>query len=168
MILISKIKNQKSKIGFTLIELLVVISIIGILATLLIARYGMAEKSARDTQRKSDLNQYRIALENYALTNDGKYTTLPAGTAFADTLCTDGDKPLAVFMATCPKDPLNPTNNNTLRSYYYRSINGSQYVMFVVGGLEQQGQTWVVCSNGRVGLATNNLNDIFDFCSSEG
>jgi len=68
---ISKIKN--SGFGFTLIELLVVISIIGILAALGIASYSRAEKNTRDTQRMSDLGQYRIALENYASANNMTY-----------------------------------------------------------------------------------------------
>ena len=51
--------------GFTLIELLVVISIIGILATLLIANIGGVRERARDARRKSDLNQIQKALELY-------------------------------------------------------------------------------------------------------
>lgn len=53
------------KRGFTLIELLVVISIIGILATLLIANIGGVRERARDAKRKSDLNQIQKALELY-------------------------------------------------------------------------------------------------------
>ncbi len=53
------------KQGFTLIELLVVISIIGILATLLMANVAGVRERARDAQRKSDVNQIQKALEMY-------------------------------------------------------------------------------------------------------
>jgi prepilin-type N-terminal cleavage/methylation domain-containing protein len=56
---------RQKKFGFTLIELLVVISIIGILATLLIANIGGVRERARDARRKSDLNQIQKALEMY-------------------------------------------------------------------------------------------------------
>src|SRR3972149_8165962 len=53
------------KRGFTLIELLVVISIIGILATLLVANYNAARSRARDAQRKSDVRNIQTALRLY-------------------------------------------------------------------------------------------------------
>jgi len=55
----------KIKRGFTLIELLVVISIIGILATLMVANYNAARARARDAQRKSDLRNIQTALRIY-------------------------------------------------------------------------------------------------------
>ena len=57
-------KNSAHK-GFTLIELLVVISIIGILATLIMANFMGVRERARDAQRKSDINQIQKALELY-------------------------------------------------------------------------------------------------------
>lgn len=49
--------------GFTLIELLVVIAIIGILAGFIIASFNSAQEKARDSQRKSDLDALKKALE---------------------------------------------------------------------------------------------------------
>ncbi len=57
--------NKKHKQGFTLIELLVVISIIGVLATLLIANFMATRSRARDTQRKSDTRNLATALRLY-------------------------------------------------------------------------------------------------------
>ena len=64
--------------GFTLIELLVVISIIGILATLLIANIGGVRERARDARRKNDLNQIQKALEMYK--NDQSIPIYPDAT----------------------------------------------------------------------------------------
>lgn len=55
-------KNQK---GFTLVELLVVITIIGILATLLIANFSSSRARARDARRKADLQSLKTALQLY-------------------------------------------------------------------------------------------------------
>lgn len=49
--------------GFTLIELLIVITIIGILATLILASFGGAQAKARDGRRKSDLAQIKRGME---------------------------------------------------------------------------------------------------------
>ena len=65
------------KKGFTLIELLVVISIIGILAGLTLTGFNAARKNARDTTRKSDLAQYKAAIESYASNTDGVYPIEP-------------------------------------------------------------------------------------------
>ncbi|OGM03933.1 hypothetical protein A3E15_00330 [Candidatus Woesebacteria bacterium RIFCSPHIGHO2_12_FULL_42_9] len=51
--------------AFTLIELLVVISIIGLLATLLVANFNAARARARDAQRKSDVRNIQTALRLY-------------------------------------------------------------------------------------------------------
>lgn len=58
------------KKGFTLIELLVVISIIGILATLLLANFNTARGRARDAQRKSDMKNLQTALRLYYNDNE--------------------------------------------------------------------------------------------------
>lgn len=58
-----KIKNFSN--GFTLIELLVAISIIGVLASFLLANFVGVRQRARDGLRKSDLRQIQSALELY-------------------------------------------------------------------------------------------------------
>ncbi len=91
---------KAAKQGFTLIELLVVVSIIGILATLIVANLNAARSRARDAVRKADMNSVRTALRLYY--NDvGSY---PAATAIV------WGEPFSsgstVYMNALPKDPL--------------------------------------------------------------
>jgi len=132
------VKNK----AFTLIELLVVISIIGILASLALTSYSRAQKQARDTQRKSDLNQYRNALEQYASTSGGVYHIYPGSSGYTLTnLCGSGAI-LENFMSLCPEDPI----NSTPYVYLYRSnALGTEYVLWA--NLETA-DYWYVCSSG--------------------
>jgi len=153
----SVINHQSSiiKKGFTLIELLVVISVIGILAALILARFGTVEKSARDARRKSDLNQYRTALENYAIKTGGVYPSRTAGGGVqaSTTLCNDLG---TIYIASCP-GPEDPRYSATSWEYYkYQSdgtgggnVNATQYVLWAK--TETGLGYWVVCSNGKVG-----------------
>lgn len=56
---------MRRKNGFTLLELLVVIGIIAILVSLAAVAYSTAQKSTRDSRRKSDLKAVQNALEQY-------------------------------------------------------------------------------------------------------
>jgi len=145
-----------SNFGFTLIELLVVISIIGILATLLISRYGMAEKSARDTQRKSDLNQYRTALENFTVRTSGLYPSRTSTCQAHDSSCLCSALS-PTYLSVCPQDPRQDGS-----TFYYRYLsNGTggntatQYILFA--RMETGSGTtnyWYVCANGKSGEKT--------------
>lgn len=122
------------KQGFTLIELLVVISIIGILATLVLANVGGARERTRDTQRKSDLRNIQTALRLYY--NDfGKYPAdsgssgkiIGCGTA-GTSECNWGTSfkwgapgSETIYMSKLPNDPVTGVN------YYYNYINGDEY-----------------------------------------
>ena len=129
--------------GFTLIELLVVISIIGVLASLALVSYSGAQKQTRDTQRKSDLGQYRNALETYASSNNGLY---PLNKNSIATICGTG-MPLEPFIAGCPADPLTGTYDYD----FYSSADGTAYVIYAK--LEPGAATdyWEICSIGKSG-----------------
>ena len=143
-------KTLPSRQGFTLIEMLVVISLIGILATLAIVSYTGTQKSARDTQRKSDTKQYQNAVEIFASKNNGLYPseTNAAGVSAATTLCAD------ILSTTCPEDPR--AADDATFSYKYQtdgsggaSLDAATYVIWAK--LENSENYWVVCSNGKVG-----------------
>lgn len=128
-----------AKSGFTLIELLVVISIIGILASLTFVSYSGAQKQTRDTQRRSDLNQYRNGLENYAASNNGLYPVHDSEYNVTGFCGAGAD--LEDFIADCPVDP------NTSKAYYYISDSqGTSYILYA--DLETAGW-WYVCSSGK-------------------
>jgi len=121
------IKQNK---GFTLIELLVVISLIGILATLVIANMNSARERARDATRKSDLRNIQTALRLYY--NDiGRYpagaSTLTAcGTVATPVTCSYGSnwtRNSIVYMNILPGDPL------STQSYVYTYINDDNYTL---------------------------------------
>jgi prepilin-type N-terminal cleavage/methylation domain-containing protein len=139
------------KKGFTLIELLVVISIIGILAGMVIISFTSSQKQARDTERKSDLSQYRTLLEAYANKNNGLYPSrnANAGQPASSILCTD------LVLTECPEDPKYVSDNTY--QYKYQSngtgggtVTGTTYVLWAK--LENvTNMFWVVCSTGQSG-----------------
>lgn len=101
--------------GFTLIELLIVIIIIGILSSLIFTNFAGVRQRGRDSQRKSDVQQIRAALEIYrADTRSYPIGPLPScGSPFK--------LETTVYMQKIPCDPLGVNV-----SYTYTS-NGSTY-----------------------------------------
>lgn len=144
------IKNLKQ--GFTLIEMLVVVSIIGLLASFMYARFSTSEKIARDTRRKSDLGQYRIALENYAVVHGGLYVMEIVGGASGvdavDVLCPNLQP---TYLSACPADPRRGTTDFDYK--YESNWNATDYVLW--GKMETGLGFWVICSNGKVGEASS-------------
>jgi prepilin-type N-terminal cleavage/methylation domain-containing protein len=59
----------QSRKGFTLIELVVVVLVIGILATIVIAKFLNAKESAYIAAMKSDLRNFAVYEQNYSNDN---------------------------------------------------------------------------------------------------
>ena len=116
---LSRLIHNSTK-GFTLIELLIVIAIIGILSSLGLSAYTQVQARARDSQRKTDLQQIRIALEVYRSDNQGYPLT-------AEYVLINCKTPISfnnnTYMQSLPCDPRGPT---TLK-YFYSSLDGSSY-----------------------------------------
>jgi general secretion pathway protein G len=99
---------EKDNSGFTLIELLVVISIVGLLASSLLANLEQTRGQARDTVRISDMRAIKLALE--AFYNEHKrYPGVSDGVVLTGNYIGIGDPidtALAPYLPNIPKDPL--------------------------------------------------------------
>jgi len=63
--------TMKAKRAFTLIELLIVIAIIGILAVIALPNFLAAQTRAKVSSAKADMRTIAVALEEYAVDNNG-------------------------------------------------------------------------------------------------
>jgi len=155
-----RIQNSEFRIknlGFTLIELLVVISIIGILASIAMVSYSGTQKQTRDTQRKSDLNQYRNALQTFASANDGNYPGGSGESQNNESIFTVGGTLIPDFMSSKIPDPLEGQDSCDAQTctYIYQStaLVPALALEFVLYARLETGGAWEVCSNGKSGKA---------------
>lgn len=107
-----KIKKFTNSKGFTLIELLVTVSIISILIAAATVSYSSTQKIGRDTQRKSDMQSIRGALEVYFANNNqypktADYNAVSVGSSWT------GSGGTPVYLRKMPGDP------KTAGKYYY-------------------------------------------------
>ena len=161
---------SKKKSGFTLIELLIVISIIGILAALLLANFSGTRERARDTKRKSDLNQMKNALrlwyndyQKYPATGtemtSGKGDTRIGGCGTGATPSSDCSWGSAftannvTYMNQLPVDPL----NDNAHVYAYQqgnSLDTTSNAFLISTTLENVSDTSSADSQKRCGIST--------------
>src|SRR5690554_7227007 len=73
-------RHEEDEKGFTLIELLVVILIIGVLAAIAIPAFLNQRQGAWESQVKSDIANAAIAVESYALDENGSYADVATAT----------------------------------------------------------------------------------------
>jgi len=77
---------MKDTRGFTLIELMIVVVIIGILAAIAIPNFVEMVGRAREGATKSNMHTLQVAVEDYAVSFDGNYSTVMDATHIADRL----------------------------------------------------------------------------------
>lgn len=65
----------RSSKGFTLIELMIVVVIIGILAAIAIPNFISMQNRAKEASVKANMHTFQLAMEDYAVTQDGIYAT---------------------------------------------------------------------------------------------
>lgn len=116
--------------GFTLIEVMVVITIIGLLASTVLAAMSTARTKARDTTRVQVVKELQKALELYRNANGGNYpcqTAMPACVSGGGQVNVNGSASTAVFntaISTYLAPPLETvafTSNPTWGSILYRT-----------------------------------------------
>lgn len=137
--------SSKSKAGFTLIELLVVISIIGLLASVVMASVNSARIKARDAKRKAEMREFTQGFEFY-YDSYGSYPPYRASNScggnrgdWATSICSNSnwlttDNNFLSFLSVIPRDPVNRIGNDddtpwwfALTYTYGVSANGQQY-----------------------------------------
>lgn len=136
--LICKACESKSK-GFTLIEILVVISIVGILLTMSVIGLKGAQSSARDAERKADLEDMRSSFEIFRA-DCGVYPAENEVTAgqILQKLCAGATN---TYMSQIPTDP----GRGTTRYEY--SVSGSTYT--ICAKLENSSATLFNCGGNN-------------------
>lgn len=118
-------KNAKKLFGFTLIELLVVISIIGILTMIGAVAFSGAQKKARDTQRKTELDALAKALIMY-YNDNGEVPQFTSAQFFSSDVGLTGPGGI-VYMA---KMPVDPKEDATKFYYSYRYTDKKTFYLF--------------------------------------
>jgi len=153
---------NKKHHGFTLIELLVAIAIIAVLSSVGMMNFFGSQTRGFDARRQSDMNQYRVALENYASVMGGVYPTSASnGSRTASSgIFNSATGPLAAYLTGFPADPRN-------RDYYYvADATGLNYVL--QGCMESTSRAWQYCSNGKSGVTAlacaTNISQIDAIC----
>jgi general secretion pathway protein G len=120
--------NFKNK-GFTLVELLVVISIIGLLASIVLAATSSASKKARDGRRLAEVHQIQIALELYKSTNgtypDSDYNGCGGWSVGNQSQPMINGALNPTYMSQAPRDP--SATGNCAGYFYYHYTSGWLY-----------------------------------------
>lgn len=166
-------KNITEHFGFTLIELLVVISIIGVLASVVLASVNTARMKARDAKRLADVRQLVLVLQLYYDDNNAfpSSTACPASPVSVVGWCCLGhsdagrcwnnnvrgntalDNSLSPrYISTIPDDPLNNTSRYGDAYAYHSSYPSSAGTGPVLHwGIEKANPTTQDCAGGDVG-----------------
>ena len=124
--------TRKLLTGFTLIELLVVMTIIGLLATVVLASLSSAQARARDARRVSDVNTLTKALALYLSMKDSYPVT--GGSMPGVTI--NGSDTVSAQLASVSilqGQLIDPTDGRTINGetfhYRYYSADGGSYTV---------------------------------------
>jgi len=123
---INSLLTKRKINGFTLVELLVVIAVIAIIAGFVLTNLATNKSKTRDSVRVNNIKTFRDALALYQI-NRGLYPIYdgyingsdPASRALLN----------EIALKTIPMDPINKIANQTDYRYYYKSTDGSTYIL---------------------------------------
>jgi type II secretion system protein G len=133
--------------GFTMIELLVTISIIGILVAISIVGLQGARESARDTRRKSDLEEIRSALELYKADCGHYPTDSEVDLILGSRLVGDVDNPSPSCSDENIYDPSLPSDPAPPRQYLY--IRAASTIEYELCASLEQGSGSITCGGSN-------------------
>ena len=137
----------KSKRGFTIIELLVVITIIGLLATVVLAGLTSARQKGRDARRMGDLKQMSNAI---ALIGTGQIGTSFAGcspnttTGAAINTCTIGSLNFLNYLDPSGSGACTKTNSTACN-----------YTLFATSTAALSSQAYEICDFLETGASVS-------------
>lgn len=114
--------------GFTFIELLVTIAILGILTTITAVSFRGANKNARDTQRRAEIQEIKGGIEEYRLVS-GVY---PADNSSSQGFLLNDLQP--EYLSRNYVDPLNKQQDGNNYYYYYEYVHasGCSYALYAL------------------------------------
>lgn len=121
-----KLSNKINRAGFTLVELLVVVSIVAILTAVIMSNVRTAKEKARDSVRMQDVKTFQAGLALYQ-TGKGQYPIYD-GYITGDDLLSQSLKN-DMILKSIPLDPINRITGSIDYRYYYKSVDGSIYLI---------------------------------------
>lgn len=138
---------MENKKAFTLVELLVAMAIIAILLGLAVFGITIVQQNARDTQRRSKVNDVEIALNGLIASS----ITLPANfTAGTATTITAGSTTIQLPGALSRSASATWVDDTTsaITDYCYGNTSGTS--LYVVGATLEGGGTYFKSNSGAV------------------
>lgn len=130
----AKIERNIYSAGFTLIELLVVISIIGLLASVVLASLNTARAKARDARRLADIKQIQNALafyyEDHASYPPVTYGPQGSLAGWEVSYKSNFIDPLLPYISPVPVDPTNRGNEPINMFFSPRPQDGNFFYMY--------------------------------------
>lgn len=146
---------KNSKVGFTLVEILVVVAIVALLSAFLYVNFSEARAQSRDVERRADLRELQVAVENYKLEN-GRYpegcngpttnnSPVWSGQDGSGYECNPSDNGQYIlglvaggFLPALPRDP--KLNDSEAHSGYVYTVNenGSSYKIMALNTVETE------------------------------
>lgn len=117
---------RRGQQGFTIIEIIITIIVIGILTAISVVAYGNIQRQSRDSERRSDVVQLKIAMDKYYAAN----SQFPAACTADGSACPVNNLATALkpYLSEIPQDPSGSSNQY---SYVRGGTNGSAYAIRV-------------------------------------